>query len=113
MEIIRSTDAHRSENGPAYTAHEYRTQDPDLNIARVEINGRVPAEGRMRNTKVKEIVYVESGKGPVPLQEPPQDIAEGDVIFYDRNEEVFWEGELVLIIACTPAWSLEQHEMLP
>ena len=63
----------------------------------------------MWNTKVEEIVYVESGEGSVSIDGVIQNIKQGDVILYKQNERVFWEGELILITACTPAWTVEQH----
>ena len=113
MEIIKKSDSRLFEGGPSFTSHEYDTHEPDLNIARIEISGRVPETGKMRNTKVKEIVYVESGSGTIAINGTTHEIAAGDVIFYEPFEEVAWEGKLVLIIACTPSWSLEQHEMIP
>lgn len=112
MEIIRKEKSHRFENGTDFVAHEYDTKCPELNIARIELYGRFPATGTMRNTKVKEVVYVESGQGTVTINGISNTIGQGDVILYLENEEVFWEGQLVLITACTPAWTTTQHEML-
>jgi mannose-6-phosphate isomerase-like protein (cupin superfamily) len=111
MRIVKGSEAKKFEDG-AFVAHEYETHDADINLAKIEINGRFPATGTMRNTKVKEIIYVEAGKGSVTINGAQSEIEKGDVIFYDKNEEVFWEGELVLITVCTPAWTKEQHEML-
>ena len=112
MEIIRREESRRFEHGTACTAHEYATKETSLNIARIEVRGRFPSIGTMRNTKVKEIVYVEQGEGTVTINNVITSIQQGDVILYVENEEVFWEGELILIIACTPAWTPAQHEMI-
>ncbi len=112
MRIVKGNEAKQFKIGVASVAHEYETHDADINIARIEIKGRFPEVGSMRNTKVKEIIYVESGKGSVTINGAVSEIEKGDVIFYDKNEEVFWEGDLVLITACAPAWTSKQHEML-
>lgn len=112
MEVIRAKDAHRIENGDTCVAHEYGIKDLELNIARIEIRGRFPKEGMMRNTLAKEIVYVEEGEGSVSINNVAQEIGKGDVILYEKGEEVFWEGTLTLITACTPAWTPDQHEIL-
>ena len=109
MQIVRKKESRPFIGGDNFKSIEYDTKDKELNIAHVSINGRVPEKGVMRNTKVKEIVYVASGKGSVTINNKKEEISEGDVIFYEKNERVFWEGKLDLIIACTPAWSLEQH----
>lgn len=113
MEIIRKEDARPFVGGPSFISHEYATHEPGLNIARIKIKGRVPEAGVMRNTKVKEIVYIEQGKGTITIEGHTHELQTGDVLFYEPFEKVAWEGEFVLIIACTPAWTLEQHEMLP
>lgn len=112
MEIARKESAGRFEDGTVFSAAEYHTSDKDINTARIEIRGRYPAMGSMRNTKVKEIVYVEAGSGCVTINDISHDVKEGDVVFFDANETIVWDGNFVLITTCTPAWSKEQHEFL-
>lgn len=113
MRIVRSVDAKRFENGPVCTAHEYETGDTDINIARVEISGRYPAEGSAVNTEVKELVYVESGNGEVSINGIVHTIQKGDVISVEKDEKVFWDGVMTLIIACAPAWTPGQYATGP
>ncbi len=113
MEIIRASEVHRIEAADTCVAFEFPTSDLALNIARVHITGRYPKQGTMRNNEVKEIVYVESGEGEVTINSETQKIGRGDVIFYEKGEQVCWNGTLTLIIACTPRWTKEQHEFLP
>ncbi|MBU2103868.1 hypothetical protein KKD81_00650 [Patescibacteria group bacterium] len=113
MEIIRQEQAEKFNDGTSFIAHEYRMLDKDINTARIEIQGRYPKTGSMRNTLVKEVVYVESGCGEVIINEDAQKVKKGDVIFYDANETVVWNGVFSLITTCTPAWSKDQHEFLP
>lgn len=113
MQIVHAKDAKRIEQGTVFVAHEYATSAADINTARIELRSRYPETGTMRNTQVKEIAYVEAGVGTVTINGVPNNIAKGDVILYEKGEEVFWEGELTLIISCTPAWSADQFEFLP
>lgn len=112
MEIIRQEQAEKFNDGSTFVAHEYHTSDKDINTARIEIRGRYPATGSMRNTLVKEIVYIESGFGEVTINGETHKVKEGDVVFFDANETVVWEGSFILITTCTPAWSKNQHEFL-
>lgn len=111
VEFIPAHSTHEVKSASTCTAREYGTTDPDLNIARVEIHGRFPATGSMRNTKVKEIVYVERGQGNVEIDGVVTAIHKGDVILYQPNELVAWDGDLTLVIACSPSWTPDQHEM--
>jgi mannose-6-phosphate isomerase-like protein (cupin superfamily) len=109
MEIIKAEDSHTIESAKSCIATEYPTTSEDINIARVKILGRFPESGVMWNTAVEEIVYVESGDGRVVIDAVETEIKTGDVVLYQKGEKVFWEGEMILLIACTPAWKQEQH----
>jgi len=109
MNIVRSNDATRFENAASCVAYEYDTQTSDINIARIEINGRYPVEGSVVNTEVTELVYVESGSGLASVEGETHSIQKGDVISISKEERSSWEGSMTLIIACSPAWTPEQH----
>lgn len=83
-----------------------------INIARIEITGRYPKRGSAVNKKVKELVYVESGKGLVSVNGVATPLNKGDVVFIEENELVWWEGKMTLIISCAPAWTKDQYEVL-
>ena len=112
MKIVHSNQAHRFEDGSVFVAHEYDTESSDLNTARIEINGRYPVQGQMRNKEVKEIVYIESGAGEVSINGVVEKIKQGDVVYFEAGEKVYWNGKFTLITTCTPAWTKEQHEFL-
>jgi len=38
------------------------------------------------------------------------DLKEGDAILIEPKEEIYWEGELVLLISYAPAWNPEQYK---
>ena len=113
MEIIRQEQAERFNDGTSFVAHEYHTSDKDINTARIEIRGRYPATGSMRNTLVKEVVYIERGSGTVSINGDDEEVKAGDAIFFGANETVVWHGSFTLITTCTPSWSKQQHEFIP
>ena len=110
MKYISKDQAARHENSPVCTAFEYDAGSKDINIARIEISGRYPESGCAVNTLVTEIVFVENGSGVIVVNDEHIELSKGDVIHIERNEQVYWEGTLTLIIACTPAWYPEQYE---
>lgn len=112
MEILRKEQIERFEDGNSFVASEYPVLDKDINIARIEIRGRYPVTGSMRNTRVKEIVYIEAGSGKVIINGTTEEVGEGDVVFFNANETVVWDGSFTLVTTCTPAWSKDQHEFL-
>lgn len=113
MGIVHSNQANRFEDGRVFVAHEYDTKSSNLNTARIEINGRYPIEGLMRNNKVNEIVYIESGNGEVTVNGVTEKVGKGDVVSFEAGEKIFWNGKFTLITTCAPAWTKEQHEFLP
>lgn len=112
MKIVRANQADRFKDGESFIAHEYDTNDSELNTARIEINGRYPINGVMRNNKVKEIVYIESGNGEVTINGITEKVAHGDVVSFEAGEKISWNGTFTLITTCTPAWTKDQHEFL-
>jgi mannose-6-phosphate isomerase-like protein (cupin superfamily) len=109
MKIVRAGEARRFENAASCTAFEYDTGDAAINVARIEISGRYPAEGSAMNADVTELVYVERGEGTVSVEGTEHALRAGDVISIQKGERAHWDGSLTLVIACTPAWTPEQY----
>ncbi len=113
MRLVRETGAEKHKNSATCTAYEYETSTPGINIARVDVSGRYPESGTAVNTKVAELVYVASGSGVVWCDDVSTQLSKGDVVSIAAGEHVYWEGVFALIIACAPAWSLDQYEQHP
>lgn len=111
MEIMKSGEVIELQSARTCTAFEYPTKDPDANVARIWINGRYPLRGSSVNREVKEVVYVESGEGTVTVEGAITTLAPGDVVILEKGESMSWEGNMVLIIFCSPAWHPGQYEI--
>ena len=61
------------------------------------------------NTTCKEIVYIQSGIGHVTVNPVEYALNPGDVVLIEPGEPFFWKGNMTLHIACTPAFTIEQH----
>ena len=110
MRHVARKEAIEHRNADSCVAFEYDTNTPDINIARIEVKGRYPEVGSMVNTEVTELVYVVKGSGSVVVNGKHVLLAEGDVVSILAGEQVHWEGDMSLIIACSPAWYPEQYE---
>lgn len=111
MHIIRTNETCSHVNSPVCIAHEYVHQDADVSCARIEVKGRYPDVGSVANTRCKELVYVLSGTVLFTCDENKNTLAEGDSVLIDVHEAFVWEGDAVLLVVCTPAWTPEQHVM--
>ncbi len=109
---IRKVDTIEHVNSDTCIASEYPFQDKDLNIADIQINGRYPETGFCMNEKVKEIVYVIEGSGIICIDDKIYEVTEGDAFLYLPGQKVFYEGEMRVLTACTPAWTPEQHKVI-
>ncbi len=109
MKIIYKSQTKRFENSAGCIAIEYPTEDSDINVAIVEIQGRYPDKGRVSNTACKEFVYVSNGSGRVEVDDKKIDLHHGDMIVIEVREKYFFEGEITLFVSCSPAWYPEQH----
>jgi mannose-6-phosphate isomerase-like protein (cupin superfamily) len=109
MKIIRSNDTQEFKNSDTCVATEYEFNDPAINIAVVKVTGRYPDSGRVVNEKCKELVFVLEGSGKIFIEEKEILLQKGDAVLIEPLEKIYWEGNLTMVIPCTPAWSSDQH----
>jgi mannose-6-phosphate isomerase-like protein (cupin superfamily) len=110
MKVVYKEDSIQHENSKNCIANEYNTNDSDINIACVKVNGRYPINGKIANKVCKEIVYVSEGIGTLYLEEKIISLKAGDVVLIEPNEKYYWKGIFTLIPACYPAWDFKQVE---
>ena len=110
--IVKKKNWVKYENSPKCIAYEYPTNDKDLNIALIEINGKYPDEGEVTNEVVKEIVFVVKGKGKIVVDKKEYAVEEGDAVLILPKQRYFFNGALEILVSCSPAWYLEQHKQL-
>jgi len=99
-------------NSSICVAYEYPFDDKSINISLVKINGRYPETGQVTNTKVKEIIFVKSGKGKIVINKKAIKLEKEDVILLLPNEKYYFEGKFEFITSCSPAWFEGQHKFV-
>jgi len=110
MKVLSASEAQEHKNSPACTAYEYPLGDPDINAALIRLSGRYPDQGRVVNRVCKELVHIVRGTGRVTIEGKEIQLAEGDQLLILSGERYFFEGDLEMLMPCTPAWYPEQHE---
>jgi|SRR3990167_1724354 len=88
---------------------EFPIADHDINFAIVKVSSRYPASGYASNIISKEIVYVQEGVGKVVVNDIEHPLKQGDAVLISANEKFYWDGNMTLHIACTPAFTPNQH----
>lgn len=112
MKLIHKEQAQEYKNSSTCVAYEYALNDPAINIAVVTISGRYPDIGRVMNEKCKEIAFVMEGTGTVFINENEVSLKKGDVVLIEPKEKIYWEGNLTMLMPCTPAWTSDQHKQI-
>lgn len=110
MNFLPKNKVQTHKNSERCIAHEYHLGDVDINGAVVELFGRYPAQGRVTNTICKELVYIISGSGKIVVEGKEIKLQQGDQILILPKEKYYWEGTMMLFIACTPSWHSEHHK---
>lgn len=112
MKHIKQSQAVPYKNSETCTAYEYALGDEAINGAVIQLAGRYPVDGLAQNEVSKELVYVLQGEGNVVVEEVTTTLGQGDQVLIQPGEKYYFEGTMKLFIACTPAWTLEQHRVL-
>lgn len=113
MEIIKKHEAVKGENSNKCKTLEYSFGDKDIDLGIAIITGRYPANGYCVNKISKELIYVIEGSGRLCFLDKSIEFVPGDAILINNNEKYYWETEYCKVsMSCTPAWSVEQHEII-
>ncbi len=113
MKVIKEKEALKGENSDKCKTLEYSFQDKDIDLGIATITGRYPQVGYCVNTNCKELIYVLDGKGRIYFENQEISFKKGDSILIDRNEKYYWDSEYCSVsMACTPAWTAEQHKLV-
>lgn len=113
MKEAKLTQAKELKNSDSCIALEYPLGDKDINAAVIKLNGRYPETGRTVNTECKEMSYVVKGSGKLVVGGKTSELKKGDVVLIEAGEKYYWEGNLIMFMPCTPAWSQKQHKLIP
>jgi mannose-6-phosphate isomerase-like protein (cupin superfamily) len=110
MKIIHENQTKKFKNSDVCVATEYPMGDKDINVAYVEVSGRYPATGQVTNEKCKEMAYIIEGSGKIVVEGEEIILNEKDLILLNPGERFYWEGNMKMLVPCTPAWYIEQHK---
>lgn len=113
MEVIKFENALKGKNSEKCNTLEYSFKDKDIDLGIATISGRYPDEGYGVNLISKELIYVIEGNGTLNFENRKVEFSKGDSILIEPNEKYYYDTEHCIIsMACTPAWSIEQHKLV-
>jgi mannose-6-phosphate isomerase-like protein (cupin superfamily) len=110
MKHVSIAEVQKIQHGSTCAVTEYSFGDPALDFAVAEIQGRYPETGRTYNERSAEAAFVLEGSGQVVIEEKEVVLQKGDAVLIQPGEKFCWQGNLKLLLSCTPAWSPEQYK---
>lgn len=110
MDLIKQSQAEVFHNR-SVTSWEYTTKSAKMNVARIRIDGRYPAEGFVSNREVDAIVHVISGHGVIGLKgDLPADLTKHDQVHLATGDQYFFDGVMEILYSATPKWTPAQTD---
>lgn len=114
MKLIKKEQAEILKNSDTSSLLEYSIalDEKDLDFCVNTITGRYPIKGYCTNEECKEICYILEGEGYINKKDETIKFKQGDVIFIDKKDIYFWEGNCKIIMICLPAWYKQQCRLI-
>ena len=109
MKKITLSQTTEFKNSDVCIATEYPFGDKQIDLSTAVINGKYPKSGYCVNLKVKEMIYVISGKGKLYKENETISFEAGDAILIEKGEKYYWDAHCKIAMSCTPAWYPKQH----
>lgn len=102
----------RFENSSTCHGVGYAVNDAPLDIAEITIDGRYPESGWARNRLCHEMVRVLRGSGVLHMRDGTATHLElSSVVHVPPGEWFAWNGDMDIMMACSPPFSPEQYEL--
>ena len=106
MKIVKERNAKDSEYATTSYVLDYSMDlnEKNIDFCTNRITGRYPTEGYCSNLECEELCYILEGKGTIYKRESePINFEKGDIIYINKKEIYYWNGNFKVAIVCTPA----------
>ena len=114
MKIVKNEEADKIINSKTSELLEYsiKLNEKDLDFCINTITGRYPEKGFCSNQECQELCFVLEGEGTFNKKDnEPVQFKKGDIIYIDKKETYYWNGNFKVSVVCTPAWTKEQCKL--
>lgn len=107
-----SLEENRFKNSEACEGVAYSDKSAPVDMAVIDITGRYPEKGWAVNQVVHEIAYVKRGTGNLAIKgRGVTKLEESFVVLIEPGERYAWEGDMTIVVACSPPFNPEQHAL--
>ncbi len=99
-------------NGETCEGVVFANENIPHDIATIKITGRYPENDWAMNEIAHELVMVSEGSGSLEFKDGDSlELHTGDAVSVEPGKWFAWNGEMTLIIACSPAFSPDQYKL--
>lgn len=105
-------ESNQFKNSAACKGVSYTAEPAPVDMAVIDITGRYPDRGWAVNRVVHEIVYVQRGVGSLAIKgSEVMNLQEGLVVSVAPGERFAWDGDMIIVMACSPPFDPEQYTL--
>ena len=115
MKIVTEKQAKKFKYANTSSVLDYSMDlnEKNLDFCINTITGRYPEKGYCSNLECEEICYILNGSGEIHKKDDKTiQFSKGDIIFINKKDIYYWNGNFEIAIVCTPAWSKEQCKLI-
>ncbi len=112
VEIIKLEDTNKVMNSEKCVIYEYLFGSEKTSLALVEIDGKYPDDGFAINKVFEEIILVLNGKGKIIIENKKYELKKNHAVLLKPNKKYRYEGNLKLATFTSPAFKMENHEVV-
>ena len=111
MKIWKKGEGFKFNNSNDCFGESFELEGANLNIAVITIKSRYPEKGYAYNIEAQEMAYVVRGSGSVEVKYGKNlSLSQGDVVYFAEMEKIAWDGDMVLVVPCGPAFDPNKHK---
>ncbi len=111
MKIWQKGTGYHFRNSDVCDGEAFVADDSPIDIAPIKISGRYPEKGFLYNERSYETAYVVEGTGSIETYEGKTQLSPGDAVHFAPNERTAWDGDMLIVIACSPQFDKTQHRI--
>lgn len=113
MKIVKQKQAQKFEYATTSSVLDYsmKLNEKNMDFCINSINGRYPERGYCSNLECEELCYILDGRGTIFKRDNSIEFEKGDIVFINKKDVYYWQGNFKVALVCSPAWSKEQVEL--
>lgn len=113
MKIVPSEKAEVFINSKTSELLEYSIAlgEKNMDFCINTISWRYPEKGFCSNQVCQELCYIIDWNWTINKKDETISFKKGDVVFIDKQEIYYWEGNCKIAMICNPAWYKDQCKL--